>query len=547
MRVMRFLVLCAVAVGASLTLVRAQSPAVPPVSAAPRPLPQAAPTPLPTPGAERGKWQEFMLRYHDVRRVPKSQAVRLSEKYAKPNAVSPFSMEVVGEDAEFLYLKHLPIEDPASPGHKAWLRHEGAEAQLSLVKEHEEKYFIIDPFVLLVPPPFTDRLRFTERSEGLPVGGKWQIGFATGDFNRDGLIDLAFPPPRLGDGMPVVLLQTAAGWQHWEAVKWPEARFDYGDAGVADFDGDGHLDIALACHFSRNFVLYGNGKGDFTRMTELPRINPAVSSRALEVGDVDRDGRPDLVFLAELDMEMGTNQQLSSGLVTVCLNAKSGWRAVEGAGGRPNLFGDQLALGDLDADGDLDVLVASHKNVNRYLVYLNGGDGAEWTPVALDEFPFRAYVNGVATANLDSVPGDEAVMAFTQRIQSGSLKFPRNGLAAYSFIVGPGGLEMKERRMLDIDGSDQSSYTCAAAGDLDRDGRIDLAFGRVDGVVRVFLQGVDGTFMEERSPELSLGEVWINSLRILEVGKGGTPALVVNTSDSSKENRGSVRCFVVGE
>ena len=547
MRVMRFLVLSTVAVSASLAVARAQTPAVPPVSAAPSPLPQAAATPQPTPGPQRGRWEEFMVRYHDVKKVSKRVAIRQSEKYAKPNAVSPFSMEVVGEDAEFLYLKHLPIEDPESPGHKAWLRHEGAEAQLTQVREHEEKYFIIDPFAPLVPPPFTDRLRFTERSVGLPVGGKWQIGFSTGDLDRDGLIDLVFPPPRLGDGMPVVFLQTATGWKQWDAVKWPEARFDYGDAGVADFDGDGNLDIALACHFSRNFVLYGNGKGDFTRMTELPRVNPAASSRALEVGDLDRDGRPDLVFLAELDLEMGTNEQIGSGLVTVCLNAKSGWRAVEGAGGRSNLFGDQVVLGDFDADGDLDVLVSSHKNVNRYFVYLNGANGTEWTPVALDEFPFRAYLNGVAAAELDGLPGDEAVMAFTQRVQSGRLKFPRNGLAVYSFVVGPDGLEMKERRMLDVDGSDESNYTCATAGDLDRDGRMDLAFGRLDGVVRIFLQSPDGAFLEERSPEVSVGAVWINSLQILPVGKGGTPALVINTSDSSKENRGSVRCFVAGK
>ena len=76
MRVMRFMVLSAVVASASLAVARAQSPAVPPVSAAPRPLPQAAPTPRPTPGAERGKWEEFMLRYHDVRKIPKTLTLR---------------------------------------------------------------------------------------------------------------------------------------------------------------------------------------------------------------------------------------------------------------------------------------------------------------------------------------------------------------------------------------------------------------------------------------------------------------------------------------
>ena len=523
----------------------AQAPAVPAISAPPQPL-QATPAPKPTVSAYQDDWDRFMTKYHEVKKYKKSQVVRLSGNWAKPNPVSPYKMEIVGEDAEFIYLRNIPIDNPESPSHKSWLRHEKVEAGLSVIKEREEKYFILDPFVPLVPPPFTDRIALDQRSVGLPTEGKWQMGFAHGDLNGDGYEDLVFPPPRAGSGRPYVFLQTGTGWQAWDAVRWPQVQLDYGDAGLGDFDGDGHLDIALACHFLRNYVLYGNGKGDFTRVVELPRVNSGVTSRALEVGDLNGDGRLDIVFLSELDMVMGTNEQIGSGLLVACLNTASGWRAVEASGGRPSLFGDHLALGDFDADGDRDILISSNKNINRFLVFLNGGDGQKWTPVALHEFPFRAYIPGVAAANMDRVPGDDAVMAFHQRIESGSQVMPRNAIAIYGFSVGENGLQMRDRRMVDIDGAQGGKYSCAETGDLDGDGLLDVVVGRVDGSVRIFLQAPDGAFLEERGAEINLGPAWVNSVQIIDLAKGGPKALVISTSDAgNKSAAGAIRCYVV--
>ena len=556
---MKHVLALVVLAGVAPALVQAQ--AVPPISAPPppmrraappgapvlpRPAPKTTPTPKATPSQYVDDWAAFMERYQEVKKYERSQVIRLSEKYAKPNPVTPYKMEIVSEDEQYFYLRNLPIEDPESPQHKTWLKYEAAEWRVTELKEREEKYFVLDYLAPLVPPPFTDRLRFEERSEGLPREGKWQMGFDVADMNGDGRPDLVFPPPRTGSGWPVVFLQTATGWQAWGAVRWPQVKLDYGDAGVADFDGDGHLDIALACHFLRNYVLYGNGKGDFTRFAELPRVNASVTSRALEVGDLDGDKRPDLVFLSELDIVMGSNAQIGSGLLVACLNTAAGWRAVEASGGRPNLLGDQLALGDFDADGDRDILIASNKNINRFLVYLNGGDGRAWTPVALDEFPFRAYVPGVAAAPLDTVPGDEAVMAFHQSIESGTRRFPRMAVAVYGFAGGEGGITLRERRLADVAVLDAGKYSCATAADLDGDRLADLVVGGTDGKVRVFLQAPDGTFLEERGSEIQLGPAWVNSVRVVELGARGERALVVSTSDGGLKGAvGGVRSYVV--
>jgi len=518
---------------------------VPPISGPPKAMPQGAPTPAPTPGPYVDDWSAFMTRYNEVIKVPKTDAYRVSAKLVRPSRVVAFNMEFVSEDADSFYVRNLPIESPDSPSHNAWLSHEAAEVGLAFIQENEKKYFILAPFEPLVPPPFTDRVRFEERSEGLPTDGKWQMGFAHGDFNHDGREDLVFPPARMGKPYPTVFLQTEEGWKASEETRWPQTKFDYGDVGVADFDGDGNLDIAIACHFLRNYVLYGNGKGDFTRVVELPSVNPNMTSRAIAVADFDGDGRPDVALFSELDLELGTNQAITSGLLTVCLNTKSGWRAVDASGGRTNLFGDQVAVGDFDADGHPDILISSHKNINRYLIYRNQGDGRSWTPVALNGFPFRAFVWGVAGVNVDGLPGDEAVMAFYQNVESGSLSFPRDAIAVYSFIVGPDGLEMKERKMVAIDAATHAVYTCASAGDFDGDGLIDLVFGRQNGPVEVYLQDPAGTFLQERSPEINLGEVWVNSVQVVKLTPKGPTALIIASSDGPNKTNGSIRCFVV--
>ncbi len=515
----------------------------PPAGGTPAAQAQAGSEEAVTEAVSDDKWEAFMKSYREIRKFPRDLVVKLGPNLGYPAIFMRHKMEIVDEDAEWVYMRNLPIEDPDSRAHRSWLMRQSIEVRELMRKEEAEGQFVIDPAVEHPLPGFTDRIHFEERSNGLPGEGRWGLGVAVADMNGDGLVDLVLPPVRLGRPRPTVFLQTATGWQEWVAGQWPEIKLDYGDVQVADFDGDGHRDIALACHFLRNYILHGNGKGDFTRWTELPRASERITSRALVKADFNGDGRMDLATLAELDVDLATNAQHIGALVQVLLNTPKGWQALGIEGGDRHIYGDHLATGDFDADGRPDLLVSSHKNSNRNLIFLNRGDGRSFRPVTSSEFPYLGYVFGVAAGDLDGSRGDEALVGAFQSVRAGSKQYPMNGVITYKLSQGEG-VPAVARTVVAVDGREYDSYVSALVADVDGDGRNDLVMGRRNGAIEIYLQGLEGQFSREQSPELGLGDAYLNAFEVVGLGKGSERALVVVSSDGPT-TPGSVRAFAV--
>lgn len=155
-------------------------------------------------------------------------------------------------------------------------------------------------------PPVAASLEVQHLDVGLPREGQWRDRFALADLNADGRLDLALPPARKSYNMaPIIYLGQADGsWKRWDERQFPAMRFDYGAVASADFNRDGHADLAVGMHIQGISAFHGNGQGQFTAHANglpvpLAGQPPQLSSRNLVLQDWDQDGATDLIVLNE--------------------------------------------------------------------------------------------------------------------------------------------------------------------------------------------------------------------------------------------------------
>ena len=218
--------------------------------------------------------------------------------------------------------------------------------------------------------------------------GRFIVSEVAGDFNWDGIPDLALldfcgsDPSCQSFGAVTILL----GNQDGSFTALPD-KLAAGNVSArmvsGDFNRDGILDLAVlnecgdkpVCQIGNpsSITIYlGQGDGTFIAAPASP--SPGDSPSYIVVGDFNRDGIPDLVV---------TNCMTSS--VTILLGAGDGtFLPMEDTLTGVN-FPQFMAVGDFNADGDLDLAISNFQR-ETLSIFLGHGDGrftaAEPTPPA---------------------------------------------------------------------------------------------------------------------------------------------------------------------
>ena len=163
-------------------------------------------------------------------------------------------------------------------------------------------------------------------------------GLTVADFNNDGRADLAVA----NDSDPAtvsVLLGNGNG------TFAPPIPFGTDSSSprlaTADFDADGNADLVVADYYGSGSVLLGTGTGSFAQEVR----HPGVGTSQVEVGDVNGDGRIDVI---------------STGNDTLWVLVGNGDGTFQPAVGYP--AGDHagaMAIADFNGDGGTDIAVTN--------------------------------------------------------------------------------------------------------------------------------------------------------------------------------------------
>ncbi len=215
-------------------------------------------------------------------------------------------------------------------------------------------------------------------------------GLVVADFNGDGSPDVAVAGQ---DSVVYVLLNDGAGNLALSGT------YPISGAGTelvaADINGDGRTDLCITMSAtSRVAVLLGSGTGSFTSVADFDTT--MASTYGIAVGNLDSDILPDLVVTSPAD-----------GFIAIALGNG------DGSFNPPHVYSTtmvpsplnpsprEVALSDVNGDGKLDIVYANSGD-SAIGAFVGDGSGSFWPA----EFPMGGGTSGlvIADVNGDGLP-----------------------------------------------------------------------------------------------------------------------------------------------
>jgi hypothetical protein len=217
------------------------------------------------------------------------------------------------------------------------------------------------------------------------LAGDHPNGVTSGDFNADGILDLAVANYD-SDSLSILLGHGSGG--RGDGTFAAKADYTTGDGpyGITagDFNSDGILDLAVVNFNSNNVsILLGDGTANGTFTTKVDYLTGDLPN-SVTSGDFNSDGILDLAVVnytsSNLSILLGNG---SGGQGDGTFTAKVDYPTGENPNG--------VTSGDFNADGILDLATVNYTSSNLSILMGNGNDG---------------QANGTFTAKVDYTTGD---------------------------------------------------------------------------------------------------------------------------------------------
>ncbi len=323
------------------------------------------------------------------------------------------------------------------------------------------------------------------------------------DFDRDGATDIAAAGKTLylyrNTGNAVFADETAS--------RIPPLKMEPSNLAAADLDGDGASDLALSGQ-GRLVLLKNDGKGRFKDVSaNLPPLS-GIPEGLLLAADVDGDKDMDLLVGGEIG-RAGKN-------ILLVNDGKGRFKVGNGGEWTASTHPGKALLGDVDGDGDLDLLAWLPKPALQPDLFLNDGKGVFTRDKAGRIPPAVIWVEDALLGDMDG-DGDPDLFLGTN---TGYRLYENKGKG---FFKDTGGAGLPSRT---------APVSALLFADMNGDGRPDLLAGGASESLpfrrnKLYLNQGKGTFKEVPAADLGTSLQFTRAFLPADMDGDKDPDLVV--------------------
>ena len=224
---------------------------------------------------------------------------------------------------------------------------------------------------------------------------------------------------------------------------------------VADFNNDGYMDVYLVNFSSHDKLWLQNPDNSFSESNQ-DIGNSVKFNRTIGIADLNGDNYPDLFIPNDANWNSTT---ISYGLPNeIWFNDGKG-KFTDSGQRLGNSASTDVALGDIDGDGDIDAVIANFHNTNldnleyqSNVIWINNGNGT----FSKDSIDLGIGCNQVQLTDVDN-DNDQDIIFSSEGTNKGTSIYLNNGTGNFSKLQ-------------------NTIKSCSAfdTGDIDNDGDIDL-------------------------------------------------------------------------